>query len=442
VLAALAPVPFLGDLRVHAGAMIALWGGAHLAYLAAAWMVTRRDSGRPADGGSRGGTAPSLSGGLGVVLVVAALLRLLFLPAAPTLSEDVYRYLWDGRLVTRGVNPYAHAPSDPALEPHRDPLLERLNHAHVPTIYPPAAQLLFASVAAVRVDPAAFKAALLVAEAALVAALLLLLRGRGLAPERILLYAWNPLVVVEGYGSAHLDVALAAFLLVSLALLERGRRAPAGIAWALAVFIKYTPLLLFPWLARRRAWGVLLLGALTMAVLALPFAGAGSALVTGLAAYARHWEFNGSLYPVLAALTGSGERARWILAGALAAATLAVSWRARSASGAAAALLACALVLSPTVFPWYLVPIVALLPLYPSPALLAFSGLVALSYAPLPRYQALGEWTLPAWIPWVEYGGAALAALVAAVWTRRTRRSAATPAQERRIAWTSESVPT
>lgn len=434
MLAALAPIPLLGDLRVHAGTMIALWGAAHLAYLAGAWIVTRGNAGRA----SRGEADLSGRGTLAIVLAVAALLRLPFLPTTPTLSEDVYRYLWDGRLVTRGVNPYEFAPSDPALASHRDPLLDRLNHAHVPTIYPPAAQIVFASVAAVRVDPRAFKAALLVAEAALVTALLLLLRARGLPPERLLLYAWNPLVIVESHGSAHLDLMLAAFLLVSLALLERGRRVPAGIAWALAVLIKYTPLLLAPFLARRRAWGVLLAGGATMAIFTLPFAGAGAGLVTGLTTYARHWEFNGSIYPVLAALTGSGEGARWILAAALAAATLAVSWRVRSASGAAGALLACAVVLSPTVFPWYLVPLVALLPLHPSPALLAFSGLVALSYAPLPRYQALGEWTLPSWIPWVEYGGAALAALAAAVWRKRGM----TAAQKRRIAWTRESVPT
>ncbi|HEU5310385.1 MAG TPA: glycosyltransferase 87 family protein, partial [Candidatus Eisenbacteria bacterium] len=359
VLAALAPIPFLGDLRVRTGTMIALWGAAHLAYLGAVWLVIR---------GTRMPLVP--------VIVVAALLRALFLPTEPTLSEDVYRYLWDGRLVTRGVSPYAFAPDDPALAEHRDPLLERLNHAHVPTIYPPAAQLAFASVAAVSTDPRAFKAALLVAETALVLALLALLRARGLPAERILVHAWNPLVVVESYGSGHLDLLLAALLVASLALLERGRRVPAGIAWALAVTTKYTPVLLGPWLVRRRAWAFLAAGAATIVLLYLPFAGGGAALGTGLAAYARHWEFNGSLYPALQALTGSGERARWILAAALAAATLWISWRARSGTGAALALLAATIVVSPTVYPWYVVQLVALLPLHPSPAILVFSGLV------------------------------------------------------------------
>ena len=135
-------------------------------------------------------------------------------------------------------------------------------------------------------------------------------------------------------------------------------------------------------------------------------------------------------------MTGSGLAARVILAVALLLGTAAVARHARSASGATLAVLACALAASPTVYPWYLVPMIALLPLHPSPSLLALSGLVALSYAPLPRYHALGEWTLQAWIPWIEYGGTALVAL-AAVATKRGR-----PAQERRIAWVKESVPT
>jgi hypothetical protein len=432
-LGALAPIPFLGDLRVHTGAMIAFWLAAHSAYLGAVWIVTRS---RPR-GGAEAAPLPSSRAMLAIILAIGVLARILFLPSEPTLSEDVYRYLWDGRLVTRGVNPYAAAPNDPSLGVHRDPLLEKLNHPGVPTIYPPAAQLFFAGVAAVSTDPRVFKASLLVAEAALVLALLTLLRARGLAPERLVLYAWNPLVVVESYGSGHHDLVLASLLVVSLALLERGRRGTAGIAWALAAATKYTPLLLVPFFVRRRAWGFLAAGVATIVLLTAPFVGAGSRLGTGLGTYLRHWEFNGPLYPLLAKGTGSGDVARGILAVALALATLVVARRARSASGATLAVFACALAASPTVYPWYLVPMVALLPLHPSATLFAFSGLVALSYAPMPRYHALGEWTLPAWIPWIEYGGAALAAFAAATAAKRKP-----PAQERRIAWAKESVPT
>ena len=429
VLVAFAAVlPRLGDLGSKAPLLLVLWAIAHAAYLLAAYRALRA----PAGAASKRA--------LGWILGVALLARLLLIPAAPTLSEDAYRYLWDGSLTRDGIDPFVHAPSDPALVERRNELYARLNHADVPTIYPPAAQLFFGAVASVRATPAALKAAYLPIEIAAWIALLALLRRRGLAPERILLFAWNPLVLVESYGSGHVDLLAAAALVLAIALLEAGRRVPAGVAWAVAALSKYTPLLLGPTLVRKRAWTVLISAALTMALLTLPFLGAGRALFHGLGAYAAHWEFNGPLFPFLRAVLGSGDAARLALAGLLVAAVATISARARTVSGAALACLTAYLIASPTVFPWYLVPLAALLPLHPDAGLLAATGLVALSYLPLPHFRATGEWTLPSWIPWIEYGVWGLVALAA--WLRT--RAAASPAgaQERREAWATESPPT
>jgi hypothetical protein len=420
-----AALPWLGDLGAKAPLLLGLWAIAHAAYLAAAIRVLR----------SRAPAKPSLAWILGVALLA----RLLLIPTAPTLSEDAYRYVWDGSLVRDGINPFVHAPSDPALMERRNELFARLNHADVPTIYPPAAQLFFGVVASVRATPAALKAAYLPIEIAAWIALLALLRRRGLASERILLFAWNPLVLVESYGSGHVDLLAAAALIAALALLEAGRRVPAGVAWAIAALSKYTPLLLGPTFVRRRAWAVLLTAMLSMALLTLPFLGAGPALFHGLEAYAAHWEFNGPLFPLLRSAVG-GDAARLLLAALLVLAVTAISVRARTVSGAALGCLTAYLIASPTVFPWYLVPLAALLPLHPDAGILAATYLVALSYLPLPHYRATGEWALPSWIPWIEYGVWALVA--AAAWLRT--RAAAGPAmsQERREAWATESPPT
>jgi hypothetical protein len=430
VLVAFAAVlPRLGDLGSKAPLLLYLWAIAHAAYLLAAYRALR---------------APMSARALRWILGVALLARLLLIPAAPTLSEDAYRYLWDGSLTRDGINPFVHAPSDPALVERRNELFGRLNHADVPTIYPPAAQLFFAAVASVRATPAALKAAYLPIEIAAWIALLALLRRRGLAPERILLFAWNPLVLVESYGSGHVDLLAAAALVLAIALLEAGRRVPAGVAWAIASLVKYTPLLLGPMLARKRAWAVLMPAGLTMALLTLPFLRAGRALFHGLGAYGAHWEFNGPLFPLFRAALGSGYAARLLLAALLVLAVAAISARARTVSGAALACLTAYLVASPTLFPWYLVPLAALLPLHPDAGLLAATGLVALSYLPLPHFRATGEWTLPSWIPWIEYGVWALVAAAARLRTRATASAAAGPAgsQERREAWATESPPT
>jgi alpha-1,6-mannosyltransferase len=439
---ALLPIPFLGDLRPHAAALLACWLAAHAAYLVAARVVLRRRE-EPSSAPDRapGGSAPARRPdprSLGVILGLGLLARLVTIPATPTLSEDVYRYLWDGRLTASGVNPFPHAPADPALARFHDGLLRRLNHADVPTIYPPAAQILFAVAALARPDPLSWKILLLILETLTLAALAALLRRRGLSAERLLLYYWNPLVIVESFGSGHVDLAAAAFLLAALALAEGGRRALAGALFALAVGAKYVPALLAPYWLRRRAMRLLLVSAAVLAVLFLPFAPAGASLFTGLLTYSRNWEWNGLVFSLLRSAGLSGETARIGLLAALLAAVLAASLRARTASGAALASFTALALLSPTLFPWYLVPIAALLPLHPDAGLLLLTGLVPLSYAGLPEYAASGVWRLPGWVPWVEYGGLA-AAWIAAAWLRRPRGGAR---QRREDAWSSESPPT
>jgi len=398
----------LGDLSRKTPALLILWGVAHAAYIAGAWLVLRR----PGTDRAR----------LPIILAAGLLARILLLPSAPTLSEDVYRYLWDGHLVAHGVNPFPHAPSDPALTPYRNDLLRHLNHADVPTIYPPLAQLLFASTAAVSETPFAWKLMLLALETILVLALLRLVRNRGLPQERLLLYYWNPLVMVESFGSGHVDLAAAALLLLSLWLYEERRQARAGIAFALAVLTKLFPAVLLPWMIRRRAGILLATAAITAVVLLAPFVPAGSTLWTGLTIYARHWEFNGALYTLIHHVVASEETIRRILAALFAVASILIAWRAGTAPRAAFVGLVAFVLLSPTVFPWYLVPIVALLPLYPDAGMIFFSGAVMLSYLPLPTYRATGTWSLPGWILVAEYGGWLATWIVASAMRARVRQ--------------------
>jgi alpha-1,6-mannosyltransferase len=410
-----ASLAVLGEGDFKASASLLAWGIAHAFYLAAAWVATRR---RP--------LPQPRTRVIALILAIGLIPRLALLPTAPTLSEDLYRYLWDGRLVAHGVNPFQHPPSDPSLARFRDGLYVHLNHAGVPTVYPPVAQILFAAAALLGATPLAWKGVLFVLEGALIASLLALLARRGLPPERLLLYSWNPLVVVECYGSGHLDLALAAFLLLALALAEGGRRAAAGVALGAAMLTKLVPVLLVPTLLRRRAWILLATAAGVATLLYLPFLSGGRGLWEGLGVYTRHWEFNGPLYALLRPAFRTGDPPRLILAGCLAISTLVIAFRARTLTGAALAAWVAFLLLSPTVYPWYLVPVVALLPLHPDAGLMVFSGTAALVYLPLAAYRASGAWTVPGWILGVEYG-----ALLAAWGGSYLRR-----------AWAKESSPT
>jgi len=132
-----------------------------------------------------------------LILATAILLRLGALAAPVYLSDDIYRYIWDGRVQAAGINPYRYIPTDAHLAPLRDeavfPNINRNNYA--PTIYPPVAQMLFFAATRFGETVPAIKLVLVAVEAIGIGALLVVLRTTGAPRENIIFYAWHPLTV-------------------------------------------------------------------------------------------------------------------------------------------------------------------------------------------------------------------------------------------------------
>jgi hypothetical protein len=187
------------------------------------------------------------------VIVVAMLLRLLFLPVTPSLTDDYHRYIWDGRVQLAGVNPYLHAPRSAALDRVAYAERDAINHPQLRTVYPPLAQATFLAVAAAHGGLVAFKVVFGVFDLAAAAAVWWL-AGTRRRHEATVLYLLCPAVILQTWGQAHLE-AVAIFLVVlAAALLARRRDAAAGAALGLAVAFRVTPLvLLVPALAGGRA---------------------------------------------------------------------------------------------------------------------------------------------------------------------------------------------
>ena len=193
-----------------------------------------------------------------VVLLLGAVMRVVTVLPPPLHSTDAYRYVWDGRVQAAGINPYRYLPAAPELAGLRDegvgagavyPNINRADTAH--TIYPPFAQAIFAAVAQLWPSLYGVKAAMLAFDLLAVGAALLLLRTARLAPERVLIYAWNPLVLWEFAGGAHIDAAAVGLSALAILAAVRTRPALAGGALGLAILCKLLPAALFPALWRR-----------------------------------------------------------------------------------------------------------------------------------------------------------------------------------------------
>jgi alpha-1,6-mannosyltransferase len=240
-----------------------------------------------------------------LILGVAVAMRLPLLMSYPFLSSDTNRYVWDGRVQNAGINPYLYVPDDPALVPLRNiavfPRINRADYAH--TIYPPAAQVIFAAVAAAWQSVYAIKAAMLLFDLLAIWCVMRLLAIAGLARSRVLLYAWNPLVAWAFICTGHIDAAATGLLALAMLLRVRLRDTWAGVVFGAAALTKFIPLIVAPALWRARAgWRLATATLLTIAALYAVYAGAGRHVLGFLGEYGAEEGLN----------TGSGI---WLLSG-------------------------------------------------------------------------------------------------------------------------------
>jgi len=223
-----------------------------------------------------------------LVIVAAVAMRALTLAAPPLLSSDVYRYVWDGRVQLAGINPYQYLPVADQLAPLRDkavyPHINRAAYAH--TVYPPAAQAIFALAAAVMPGVFGIKLMMAAFDALAIGALYWLLRIAGRDPAELLIYAWLPLPVWEFAGSAHIDAAAAGLLALALLVSMRGPVAWTGIMLAAATLTKFLPAVVFPAFWRPRDWRLPVAFVATLLAFYLPYAPVGWRVLGFLSGYA------------------------------------------------------------------------------------------------------------------------------------------------------------
>ncbi|MCP4202052.1 MAG: hypothetical protein GY769_08970 [bacterium] len=239
---------------------------------------------------------------LHVVLLIAAGLRLFMLPLPPTLSDDVFRYIWDGRVAGAGFNPYELSPDAPELVTMRDDLWKTLPHRDVATVYPPLALTLFSIAARFPWPILLWKLVLIAADLTACVFLFKIAALRNGDGSAAIWYAWNPLATLEIAAMGHVDaLGVCAVVVAVWALIARRGTATVAAAAAAGVLVKIVPLVAYPvWLRfSPRRWLFAGVSALALGAAFGPVVAASGGVPGGYLRFGGSWEFNGPLYEPL-----------------------------------------------------------------------------------------------------------------------------------------------
>ncbi|MCI4671182.1 MAG: hypothetical protein MRZ79_23790 [Bacteroidia bacterium] len=250
-------------------------------------------------------------------IISGGLLRAATLFSLPLLSDDYFRFIWDGRLLAGGINPFLQTPREAMDFPKQagemgltPELFEGMNSPDFFTIYPPVLQGIFFLASKSSPDSIwgaimVMKSFLFLGEMGSLFLLSYLLNAWKLPSKYLAFYAWNPLVVIELVGNIHFEGLMIFFLLAMIYLLERGKAGWSIIPFVLGICTKLLPLMLGPLLIRRLGWGkTILYGLATAALTFLAFLTIFDLetfqhMMTSVELYFANFEFNASVWYII-----------------------------------------------------------------------------------------------------------------------------------------------
>jgi len=245
-------------------------------------------------------------------IYAAILFRLSLIVAIPNLSDDFYRFIWDGRLINQGINPFEHIPkyfidNPETISEINHALYINLNSKENHTIYPPVLQAIFwfsafLSPSQILGSVVIMRLFIILAEIGSILLIRALLKRKKANEKLILLYALNPLIILEFSGNLHFESFMIFFIFLSFYFLDKKQIPPSATVFSLSVCSKLNPLIFMPLLFKRLGFKKAMIFSVLALVLSiimfLPFFSTEfiRGMTSSISLYFQKFEFNASIY--------------------------------------------------------------------------------------------------------------------------------------------------
>lgn len=237
--------------------------------------------------------------------------RFILILCIPFLSDDFYRFIWDGQLMLNGENPFEFLPIDyQGQMPQKELLLSNMNSPNYYSVYPPILQYVFGL--SVLFQTQSLLSSIVVMRLIIILSdigsffLLKKILGRlGMKESKAFLYFLNPLIIIELTANLHFEALMIFSLLAAIYLLIRSKVVGSAAFWSMAFLVKMIPLFFLPLLLRKLHWKGIFVFALsfiaTLLIVSAPIIDSTSLanIKSSLDLYFENFEFNASIYYIL-----------------------------------------------------------------------------------------------------------------------------------------------
>ena len=317
-------------------------------------------------------------------------------------SDDMNRYIWEGKIQNSGYNPYLLSPDSEKLKNLRDENWKGINHKNISAIYPPFAQIVFRTIAAASQNPAFFRLFFIAANIVLIFILFSLAGILGLPEKHILLYALNPLVLVFAAGEGHYEPLYVSLVFASLLAFYNKYDRLSFFLLGMATVTKIIPIIFLPFLINKRNWKKTLYFLIPFGLL-IPYWSGTEDLFFVIKKFGTEFNYNGFIFSILSVIF-ENHTASLLCGVVFLALCLSVFFFTPHTLRAFFLVAGSFLLCLPTLHPWYLILIAAFLPFFFSLPWFVLLAATAASFATRMIFMETGTWTDYPLSRLIEYG--------------------------------------